>query len=81
MVEAIGREEFLILPHPEVRDYATRRAAENERWLRGMRAAVGRFVTNCASRCDETVAAPLSPVSGRQRTSGVVDLVAIIHTE
>ena len=37
VVEAIGREEFLILPHPEVRDYATRRAAENERWLRGMR--------------------------------------------
>jgi NAD(P)-dependent dehydrogenase (short-subunit alcohol dehydrogenase family) len=37
VVEAIGREEFLILPHPEVRDHATRRAAENERWLRGMR--------------------------------------------
>ena len=37
VVEAIGREEFLILPHPEVRDYAMRRAAENERWLRGMR--------------------------------------------
>ena len=37
VVDAIGREEFLILPHPEVRDYATRRAAENERWMRGMR--------------------------------------------
>jgi NAD(P)-dependent dehydrogenase (short-subunit alcohol dehydrogenase family) len=37
VVEAIGREEFLILPHPEVREYATRRAADNERWLRGMR--------------------------------------------
>ena len=37
VLEAIGREEFLILPHPEVRDHATRRAAENERWLRGMR--------------------------------------------
>ncbi len=37
VVDAIGREEFLILPHPEVRDHATRRAAENERWLRGMR--------------------------------------------
>jgi NAD(P)-dependent dehydrogenase (short-subunit alcohol dehydrogenase family) len=37
VVQAIGREEFLILPHPEVRDHATRRAAENERWLRGMR--------------------------------------------
>jgi NAD(P)-dependent dehydrogenase (short-subunit alcohol dehydrogenase family) len=37
VVDAIGREEFLILPHPEVRDHATRRAAENERWMRGMR--------------------------------------------
>ena len=37
VVDAIGREEFLILPHPEVRDHATRRAGENERWMRGMR--------------------------------------------
>ena len=37
VVEGIGRREFLILPHPEVRDHATRRAAENERWMRGMR--------------------------------------------
>jgi NAD(P)-dependent dehydrogenase (short-subunit alcohol dehydrogenase family) len=36
-VDGIRREEFLILPHPEVRDHATRRAAENEPWLRGMR--------------------------------------------
>ena len=36
-VRAIDREEFLILPHPEVRDHATRRASDNERWLRGMR--------------------------------------------
>lgn len=36
-VRGIEAEQFLILPHPEVRDHATRRAAENERWLRGMR--------------------------------------------
>lgn len=36
-VRGIEREEFLILPHAEVRDHATRRAAENERWVRGMR--------------------------------------------
>ena len=41
VVDAIAREEFLILPHPEVRDYATRRAADNERWLRRDAAAVG----------------------------------------
>ena len=34
-VRAVEREEFLILPHREVRDHATRRAADNERWLRG----------------------------------------------
>jgi NAD(P)-dependent dehydrogenase (short-subunit alcohol dehydrogenase family) len=36
-VAAIGREEFLILPHAEVRDHAARRATDNERWLAGMR--------------------------------------------
>jgi NAD(P)-dependent dehydrogenase (short-subunit alcohol dehydrogenase family) len=36
-LRAIEREEFLILPHAEVRDHATRRAGENERWLKGMR--------------------------------------------
>ena len=28
---------FLILPHPEVAGYAQRRAADHDRWLRGMR--------------------------------------------
>ena len=40
-VRAVEREEFLILPHREVRDHATRRAADNERWLRGMRRVWG----------------------------------------
>jgi NAD(P)-dependent dehydrogenase (short-subunit alcohol dehydrogenase family) len=40
-LRAIEREEFLILPHPEVRDHTTLRAAENERWLRGMRRILG----------------------------------------
>lgn len=29
--------EFLVLPHPQVRDYMIRRATEHERWLTGMR--------------------------------------------
>ena len=42
VVEAIGREEFLILPHPEVRDYATR--PRGERALAARHAApVGGF--------------------------------------
>ena len=36
-VEAIRRENFLILPHPEVATYAERKAADRERWLAGMR--------------------------------------------
>ena len=91
VVDAIGREEFLILPHPEVRDYATRRAADNERWLRGMRrlwAAVG-FCRWVAAICDELriegvtkrSRRPCSSGSRRQRTSGAVALVAIVPTE
>jgi NAD(P)-dependent dehydrogenase (short-subunit alcohol dehydrogenase family) len=36
-LDAIGTEQFLILPHPEVATYEQRRAADRERWLRGMR--------------------------------------------
>lgn len=34
---ALRREEFLILPHPEVASYEMRRARDRERWLAGMR--------------------------------------------
>ena len=37
VIEAVGDERFLILPHPVVADYEVRRASERERWLRGMR--------------------------------------------
>ncbi len=36
-VDAIGEERFLVLPHPEVATYFTRKAADYDRWLRGMR--------------------------------------------
>ncbi len=39
VVEAMGEERFLILPHPEVETYERRRADDRERWLRGMRRA------------------------------------------
>ncbi|WP_142056893.1 SDR family oxidoreductase [Pseudonocardia kunmingensis] len=35
--DAMTAGEFLVLPHPQVRDYTVRRAAEHERWLAGMR--------------------------------------------
>jgi NAD(P)-dependent dehydrogenase (short-subunit alcohol dehydrogenase family) len=37
VVRGIAEETFLILPHPEVRDYVQRKAADPDRWLRGMR--------------------------------------------
>ncbi len=37
VVEGLRREEFLILPHPEVLSYFQRKANDYERWLRGMR--------------------------------------------
>lgn len=36
-VKALAEEKFLILPHPEVADFFQRRAADHDRWLRGMR--------------------------------------------
>ncbi|HOM14387.1 MAG TPA: SDR family oxidoreductase [Rubrivivax sp.] len=37
VVEGLRREQFLILPHPEVLGFFQRKAADYERWLRGMR--------------------------------------------
>jgi NAD(P)-dependent dehydrogenase (short-subunit alcohol dehydrogenase family) len=36
-LDAIGTEQFLVLPHPDVAIYERRRADDRERWLRGMR--------------------------------------------
>jgi NAD(P)-dependent dehydrogenase (short-subunit alcohol dehydrogenase family) len=44
VVEAIRDERFLILPHPEVREYFQRKAADYDRWLRGMRRLRGRIL-------------------------------------
>ncbi|MGZ4706015.1 MAG: SDR family NAD(P)-dependent oxidoreductase [Acidimicrobiales bacterium] len=43
VVEGLAREEFLILPHPEVAEYFRRKADDYERWLRGMRRLQARF--------------------------------------
>jgi hypothetical protein len=36
VIEAMEAETFLILPHPEVKEYMTRKL-DRDRWLRGMR--------------------------------------------
>jgi hypothetical protein len=37
VLEAVAAETFLILPHPQVLDFFQRKAADYDRWLRGMR--------------------------------------------
>jgi hypothetical protein len=37
VVQAIQDERFLILPHPEVREFLRRKGDDPERWLAGMR--------------------------------------------
>jgi NAD(P)-dependent dehydrogenase (short-subunit alcohol dehydrogenase family) len=45
VLDAIGDERFLILPHPEVRDFVHRKASDPDRWLAGMRRLQARLDT------------------------------------
>jgi hypothetical protein len=40
----VADETFLILPHPQVREYLARKAADHDRWLSGMRRLRRRLV-------------------------------------
>lgn len=44
VVEGLGDERFLILPHPEVLEYFRRKGADYDRWLAGMRRLQSRFL-------------------------------------
>ncbi|MCX5818684.1 MAG: SDR family NAD(P)-dependent oxidoreductase [Deltaproteobacteria bacterium] len=44
VIEGFEREEFLILPHPEVKTYMQRKTADYDRWLKGMRRLQARFL-------------------------------------
>ena len=37
LIEAMDDGRFLVLPHPQVKDYFSYRATDPDRWLRGMR--------------------------------------------
>ena len=43
VIAGLAEERFLILPHPEVAEYFQRKAADYDRWVRGMRRLQGRF--------------------------------------
>jgi NAD(P)-dependent dehydrogenase (short-subunit alcohol dehydrogenase family) len=46
VIEGLAAERFLILPHPEVAEYLRRKAADYDRWLRGMRRLQSQFDVN-----------------------------------
>jgi NAD(P)-dependent dehydrogenase (short-subunit alcohol dehydrogenase family) len=43
VIEGLAKEQFLILPHPEVAEYERRKTADRQRWLTGMRRLQARF--------------------------------------
>ncbi len=45
VIAGLEKEEFLILPHPEVMDYFRNKANDYERWLRSMRRQQEKYVT------------------------------------
>ena len=43
VIEALGSEQFLVLPHPEVLTYMRRKTDDYDRWLGGMRRLYDKF--------------------------------------
>ena len=43
VIEALGNEQFLVLPHPEVLTYMRRKTDDYDRWLGGMRRLYDKF--------------------------------------
>ena len=37
VIAGLAKEEFLILPHPQVKTYFQRKASDYDRWIAGMR--------------------------------------------
>jgi NAD(P)-dependent dehydrogenase (short-subunit alcohol dehydrogenase family) len=43
VIAGLDAERFLILPHPQVRDYLQRKASDPDRWIAGMQRLQARF--------------------------------------
>jgi hypothetical protein len=37
VIETLRKEQFLVLPHPEVLTYMQRKSGDYDRWIKGMR--------------------------------------------
>ncbi len=53
VIEAMDEERFLILPHPEVKEYMARKL-DRDRWLRGMRRLRDKTGEGQGKRCERT---------------------------
>jgi NAD(P)-dependent dehydrogenase (short-subunit alcohol dehydrogenase family) len=51
--EGLEKEAFLILPHPEVKQYMQRKTADYDRWLSGMRRLRTRYLAGAPLKKDE----------------------------
>ncbi|MBI5551341.1 MAG: SDR family oxidoreductase [Desulfobacterales bacterium] len=51
--EGLEKEGFLILPHPEVKQYMQRKTADYDRWLSGMRRLQARYLAGAPLKKDE----------------------------
>jgi hypothetical protein len=45
VLAALAAERFLILPHPQVKDYMQRKTSDYDRWIAGMQRLKKRFDT------------------------------------
>ncbi|MBM4313260.1 MAG: SDR family oxidoreductase [Deltaproteobacteria bacterium] len=61
VIDSFNREEFLILPHPEVKTYMQRKTTDYDRWLRGMRKLQSRFAASEARPLESNPKAGLPP--------------------
>jgi hypothetical protein len=44
VIAGLEAEDFLILPHPEVREFLRRKTDDHDRWIAGMRRLQARFI-------------------------------------
>ncbi len=45
VIEALRKETFLVLPHPEVAEYIKRKTSDYDRWLHGMRRLQEKYIS------------------------------------
>ena len=50
VMEALAKDRFMILPHPEVQTYMERKVSDYDRWIRGMQRLQRLFIDAVQSK-------------------------------